>query len=70
MNTLEFVKQQLSEDEIVKLRNIISINNRESRLVELKTFFNQPTIFNKIAPTIDPMWLVNNLHNHCNEFQI
>lgn len=70
MNTLDFVKQQLSDEEIVKLRNIHSISNRESRLVELKTFFSQPTIFNKIAPTIDPMWLVNNLHNHYNEFQI
>jgi hypothetical protein len=69
MNTLEFVKQQLSEEEIVKLRNIHSMSNRESRLVELKTFFNQPTIFNKIATVIDPMWLVNNLHNHYNEFE-
>lgn len=69
MNTLEFVKQQLSEEEIMKLRNINAISNRESRFVELKTFFNQPTIFNKISPTIDPMWLVNTLHTHYNEVE-
>jgi hypothetical protein len=57
----EFLKNLLTEDERKALTqaNLKSVN----RLVNLKMFFTNPTIFKKVSVVTEPMWLVDTIYN-------
>lgn len=52
-----FLKSVLTEAEIQPLKIINLIENSEVRNEQLKRFFHDPLIFDKIKPMTDPTWL-------------
>jgi len=52
-----FLKDILTEEDLHPLRIINLIENSEVRNEQLRKFFHNPLIFDKIKPTTDPTWL-------------
>jgi hypothetical protein len=51
------LKNILTEEQILELSELKKISNTESRQFELKKFFLNPLVFNKVSPIQDPTWV-------------
>lgn len=69
MNIQDLITNVLSQTEIQELIKIMSVKDFDLRLLQLKNFFNQVDIFDKISKEFDPMWVVNALHTRPYEFK-
>jgi hydroxymethylglutaryl-CoA reductase len=51
------LKDILTEEQLQELSELKKISNPESRQFELKKFFINPLVFNKVSHIQDPTWL-------------
>jgi hypothetical protein len=51
------LKDILTEEQILELSELKKISNTESRQFELKKFFLNPLVFNKVKDIYDPTWV-------------
>ena len=61
VNYIEFLKETLSPVEISKLNESLSHKNNEKKTLAVKAFFINTSVFNRIKPTFEPMWVANSL---------
>jgi hypothetical protein len=51
------LKNILTEEQILELSELKKISDTESRQFELKKFFLNPLVFNKVKDIYDPTWV-------------
>lgn len=66
---LESFISKLSHLEINRLNEINQIQVAVERQDNLKTFFCQPEIFNKVKEYIDPVWLSHDIYLKCKDYE-
>ena len=56
-DTILFLRNTLDQEDLIKLNSVNQLNDLDDRALSLRSFFNQPKIFNKIKVVIDPSWV-------------
>ena len=56
-DTILFLRNTLNQEDLMKLNSANQLIDLEDRSLSLRSFFNQPKIFNKIKVIIDPSWV-------------
>ena len=52
-DTILFLRNALDQNDLIELNSANQLNDLEDRSLSLRSFFNQPKIFNKIKVVID-----------------
>lgn len=60
-DTILFLRNTLNEENLIKLNSANQLKDLDSRILSLRSFFNQPKIFNKIKVVIDPSWICSEI---------
>jgi hypothetical protein len=70
VNYIEFLKQTLTTEEITRLNECLSFDTIEKKTLAVKAFFINTSVFNRVKPVFEPMWLANSLITKGNGFSI
>ena len=60
-DTILFLRNTLDEEDLIKLNSVNQLNDLDSRILSLRSFFNQTKIFNKIKVIIEPSWVCSEI---------
>jgi hypothetical protein len=60
-DTISFLRNVLDEEDLIKLNSANQLKGLDNRILSLRSFFNQPKIFNKIKVIIDPSWVCSEI---------
>jgi len=60
-DTISFLRNVLDEEDLIKLNSANQLKGLDNRIISLRSFFNQPKIFNKIKVVIDPSWVCSEI---------
>lgn len=60
-DTISFLRNVLDEEDLIKLNSANQLKGLDNRILSLRSFFNQPKIFNKIKVVIDPSWVCSKI---------
>ena len=60
-DTILFLRNTLDQEDLIKLNSVNQLNDLDGRILSLRSFFNQPKIFNKIKVVIDPSWVCSEI---------
>ena len=60
-DTILFLRNTLDEEDLIKLNSVNQLKDLDARILSLRSFFNQPKIFNKIKVIIDPSWICSEI---------
>ena len=60
-DTILFLRNTLDEEDLIKLNYANQLKDLDDRILSLRSFFNQPKIFNKIKVIIDPSWVCSKI---------
>ena len=61
-NLPEFITSTLTKTERYTLIDVLEILDDNQRLLSIRNFFLQPSIFQKINTVADPMWIANQVY--------
>jgi len=63
------LKDILTEEQLRELSELKKISNPESRQFELKKFFLNPLVFDKVKDIYDPAWLAYDIFINGNQYE-
>jgi hypothetical protein len=70
VNYVDFLKKTLTTEEIARLNESLCFDNIEKKTLAVKAFFINTSVFNRVKPVFEPMWLANCLITKGNGFSI